>query len=87
MRSIWRLARTVSRAGQLGVVSGTALDAIVARRLQLGDAGGHVRRALESFPWPDVAARVLDTYYVPGGIPASASCRATPREPAASTTP
>ena len=37
--SSWRLARAVSSTGQLGVVSGTALDVILARRLQEGDPG------------------------------------------------
>ena len=32
--SSWRLARAVSALGQLGVVSGTALDQVLARRLQ-----------------------------------------------------
>ena len=31
--SNWRLAQAVSRLGQLGLVSGTALDQIMARRL------------------------------------------------------
>ena len=65
--SNWKLAQTVSRAGQLGVVSGTALDQILARRLQEGDPGGHMRRALEAFPFPAMARRVSETYYVPGG--------------------
>ncbi|MEE9369085.1 MAG: nitronate monooxygenase, partial [Pontiella sp.] len=65
--SSWRLAQSVSRLGQLGVVSGTALDGIIARRLQDGDLGGHIRRALEQFPFPKMAQRVLDTFYVPGG--------------------
>lgn len=65
--SNWRLAQAVSRAGQLGVVSGTALDGVVARRLQDGDLGGHVRRALEHFPFPRMAQRVLDAYFIPGG--------------------
>ncbi|HET9092260.1 MAG TPA: nitronate monooxygenase [Acidimicrobiales bacterium] len=64
----WRLARAVSLAGQLGVVSGVALDALVARRLQLGDPGGHLRRALGAFPVPAVAERVLARHFVPGGI-------------------
>ena len=34
--SSWSLARAVSAAGQLGVVSGTALDAVLARRLEDG---------------------------------------------------
>ena len=41
--SSWRLAQAVSQLGQLGVVSGTALDLIFARRLQDGDPGGHMR--------------------------------------------
>ena len=41
--SSWQLARQVSLHGQLGVVSGTALDGVIARRLQDGDAGGHVQ--------------------------------------------
>ena len=63
----WRLARAVSSAGQLGVVSGTGLDTILARRLQRGDEGGHVRRALSKFPFPDVARRILERYFVAGG--------------------
>src|SRR6266496_1744946 len=63
----WRLARAVSLTGQLGVVSGTALEVVCARRLQRGDPGGDVRRALAHFPVPGVAERILSTYYVAGG--------------------
>ena len=66
--SRWQLARAVSSAGQLGVVSGVALDAVVSRMLQLGDPGGHYRRALASFPDAALAARVLARYFRPGGI-------------------
>ncbi|MFN8644060.1 MAG: nitronate monooxygenase [Candidatus Binatia bacterium] len=65
--SHWRLARAVSEAGQLGVVSGTALDQVLARRLQQGDPGGHMRRALDHFPVPEFAEHVWHTYYIPGG--------------------
>ena len=65
--SSWQLARVVSQAGQLGVVSGTALDVVIARRLQDGDTGGHVRRALEHFPVPAIAQRVLSRYFLEGG--------------------
>ncbi|MBI4564234.1 MAG: nitronate monooxygenase [Planctomycetes bacterium] len=65
--SCWRLARAVSRLGQLGVVSGAALDVLLARRLQDGDLGGHVRHALERFPSRQMADRVWETYFVPGG--------------------
>ncbi len=65
--SSWLLANAVSRLGQLGVVSGTALDLILSRRLQSGDPGGHMRRALKNFPIPDMAERVIKKYFIPGG--------------------
>jgi len=65
--SNWCLAQAVSRQGELGVVSGTALDQILARRLQDGDAGGHMRRALNAFPFPAMAERVWELYYIAGG--------------------
>jgi len=64
--SNWRLARAVAETGQLGVVSGTALDRVLLRRLQDGDPGGHMRRALDHFPFPAMAARVWDKYTSPG---------------------
>lgn len=63
----WRLARAVSSAGQLGVVSGTALALIMARRLAVGDPGGAMRQALAAFPVPGVGERILDRYYIEGG--------------------
>ncbi|HVX65212.1 MAG TPA: nitronate monooxygenase [Bryobacteraceae bacterium] len=69
--SNWRLARAVSRLGQLGVVSGVALDQIFARRLQDGDPGGHMRRGLDRFPFPEMAERIWNAYYIPGGKPAN----------------
>lgn len=65
--SSWQLARAVSTAGQLGVVSGTALDVVISRRLQDGDPGGHVQRALAHFPVPALAEEVLRHYYRPEG--------------------
>jgi len=65
----WRLARAVSQCGQLGVVSGTALDSVLVRRLQDGDEGGHLRRAMAMFPIPAIAADVLDRYFRPQGLP------------------
>ena len=75
----WRLAREVSRAGHLGVVSGTAMDAVLARRLQDGDEGGHYRRALANFPSPAMAQRVLDTYFVEGGRGAQTPYKPLPK--------
>lgn len=65
--SSWQLAREVSQAGQLGVVSGTALDGVLARTLADGDPGGHRRRALAHFPSPAIAQRVLDAYFNENG--------------------
>ncbi|MGZ8938420.1 MAG: nitronate monooxygenase [Limisphaerales bacterium] len=76
--SNWRLAKAVSSAGQLGVVSGTALDVILARRLQEGDPAGDLRRAFEHFPIPSVSERVLRQYFIPGGKSASEPFRPIP---------
>jgi len=65
--SSWQLAGAVGRAGGLGVVSGVALDTILARRLQDGDPDGHLRRALAQFPDPEVAESVLARYFIAGG--------------------
>ena len=65
--SNWRLAQAVSRLGQLGVVSGTGLDQVLSRRLQDGDPGGDTRRALAHFPFPQMAQRILDALFIPGG--------------------
>ncbi|HZJ39332.1 MAG TPA: nitronate monooxygenase [Demequina sp.] len=65
--SSWRLASQVSQAGQLGVVSGIGLDMVLARRLQDGDPGGHMRRALAAFPVPAVAERAIQRYFLPDG--------------------
>ena len=54
----WELAKAVARRGELGVVSGTILEVVMARRLQLGDPGGHIRRALEHFPFRAAARRI-----------------------------
>jgi nitronate monooxygenase len=76
--SDWRLARAVSQTGQLGVVSGTALACILTRRLQAGDLDGAMRRALEKFPVPGVAAKVLADYFIPGGKAADAPFKNIP---------
>ena len=74
----WRLARAVSSAGQLGVVSGTLLPVVLARRLQLGDLDGDLRRALAAFPDQGVAQRVLARYWIPGGKAPEARFAAVP---------
>ena len=77
--SSWQLAKSVSCAGGLGVVSGTALDVVLARRLQDGDEGGHMRRALAAFPEQGMAGRVVDTYFLPEGRPEGLPYRPVPK--------
>jgi nitronate monooxygenase len=83
--SNWRLANAVSKLGQLGVVSGTALDQLFVRRLADGDEGGYMRRGLDAFPFPEMAKRIWQEYFVPGGKPSGAPYPVTPmhqrREP------
>jgi nitronate monooxygenase len=70
--SNWRLANAVSKLGQLGVVSGTALDQLFVRRLADGDEGGYMKRGIDAFPFPEMAKRIWQDYFVPGGKPATA---------------
>src|ERR1035438_4610216 len=77
--SSWPLARAVAATGQLGVVSGTALDVVLARRLQDGDPGGHARAAMAASPVPGVAACVLDRYFRAGGREAGTPYAPVPR--------
>lgn len=65
--SKWTLARDVSRKGELGVISGTAMDTVMVRELQKGDPEGAFRRALCTFPDHDMAARVFNKYFIEGG--------------------
>jgi len=67
--SNWRLAQTVSKLGQLGVVSGTAVDQVLVRRLADGDKDGQMRRGLDAFPFPEMARKIWNDYFVPGGKP------------------
>lgn len=74
----YALARAVALLGQLGVVSGTSLDSVFARRLQLGDIGGHMRRAVEKFPYPEIAERVWKRWFINGGKSSSEAFRLIP---------
>jgi nitronate monooxygenase len=76
--SNWRLANAVARAGQLGVVSGTMLDTVLVRRLQDGDPGGHVRRAIAQFPIPEVGDEVVRRYFLAEGRPTGTPYKALP---------
>lgn len=61
----WKLAKAVSAAGQLGVVSGTALDAVMALRLRAGDKLGDMRRALKNFPSKEIGKRIIEKFFLP----------------------
>jgi nitronate monooxygenase len=65
--SSYQLAREVAKKGQLGVISGTAMDTILLRQLQDGDKDGAMRRALASFPDQDMARRFMDKYFIENG--------------------
>ena len=76
--SNWTLAKAVSQFGQMGVVSGTGISRVLASRLTDGDLGGHVRRALESFPLPEVVRNIIERYYIPGGRATTAPYKTPP---------
>jgi len=65
--SNYKLARAVSSHGGLGVVSGTGIDQILARRLQEADVQDDMLRALKAFPCKETADEIIDKYYVKGG--------------------
>jgi nitronate monooxygenase len=75
--SNWSLAQAVSRLGQLGVVSGTAIDQVLVRRLADGDKGDYIRRGLDAFPFQDMAKRIWQEYFIPGGKPSGTPYPAT----------
>ena len=62
--SNWRLAQAVSKLGQLGVVSGTALDSVFVRRLADGDLGGYMRRGRQGHKNP-VGINYLEKVQIP----------------------
>jgi len=68
--SSWKLAREVARAGELGIISGTAMDVVLVRWLQDGDPGNLYRNALKHFPDQGMAQRIIDKYFIEGGKPA-----------------
>ena len=61
--SNYKLARAVSSQGQLGVVSGTMLDTILARRLMDGDPNGDVRRATAQYPDREFSDLIVEAYF------------------------
>lgn len=74
----WRLARAVGRRGMMGVVSGTGIDQVIARRLQTAPMEPELLDAIAAFPCRETAARALERYHIPGGKPADAPYRTPP---------
>ncbi len=73
------LAKKVSQRGQLGVISGTAIDSVVSRRLQDGDPTGEIRRALSHFPNQEIVAAILTRYFIEGGKASDAPYHDVPK--------
>lgn len=84
--SNWRLARAVARqrpGETAGTVSGTALDVVYVRLLQLGDPGGHARRALQALDdtyGVTLGRAICDRYFIEGGKAPGARFRSTPMQ-------
>ena len=84
--SNWRLASAVAseRPGvAAGTVSGTALDVVHVRLLQLGDPGGHLRRALQALDDQydtDIGRKVRDRFFIEGGKGPDARFRSAPMQ-------
>lgn len=76
--SDWKLAKTVSRLGQIGIVSGTGINSVIVRRLQNGDPDESVRKAFAAFPDQEVAEAVLKQYFIPNGKAPQASYQRAP---------
>jgi len=58
----WPLARAVARTGQLGVVSGTAIDTVFVRRLQDFGVDRSLQAVLDRFPLQAIVQEVLERF-------------------------
>src|ERR1700683_231895 len=58
----WPLARAVASTGQLGVVSGTAIDNVFVRRLQDDGIGDELQAVLDGFPAQSVVEDIVQKY-------------------------
>jgi NAD(P)H-dependent flavin oxidoreductase YrpB (nitropropane dioxygenase family) len=84
--SNWRLAKAVAREKpgiSAGTVSGTGLDVVYTRLLQLGDPGGHIRRALAAFDalcGTEIGQKIYARYFIPGGKAPAARFKNAPMQ-------
>ncbi len=75
--SSWQLARRVAQLGEIGVISGTAIDTVAVRELQDGDP--HDRRAaLQAYPDQEIIDSMLDQFYIEGSKDPDAPYRLLP---------
>ena len=72
------LAKSCALLDALGTVSCAGAERVLARILQLGDPSGHYRRALEHFPFPEVAERIIAKYFVADGKSADKDFKQVP---------
>ena len=75
--SSWKLARAVASAGEIGVVSATAIDTVVVRELQEGDPNGRLE-SLRDYPDQEIVAHIAERFYVEGGIDADTPYKLLP---------
>lgn len=75
--SSWRLARSVARLGEFGVVSGTGIDTVLVRELQQGDPNGRLR-VLRGYPDPEIVRWLTERFYVEGGLAEGAAFKLLP---------
>ena len=84
--SNWRLAKAVAMekpGTTAGTVSGTGLDVVYVRLLQLGDPGGHVRRALAAFDEQfgvAIGRKIFERYFIEGGKSPSSKFKYSPMQ-------
>ncbi len=84
--SNWRLASTVAKQRPgicAGTVSGTGLDWVYVRLMQLGDPGGHIRRAFSAFDSlfeTQIGMEIFNRYYISGGKENSARFKNAPKQ-------
>ena len=76
--SNWTLAKSVSKLGHLGVVSGTAINSVLVRRLQDGDKNFDSRRAMAAFPNQEIIQNILDLYFIVNGKSKDTPYKRTP---------
>ncbi len=83
--SNWRLAQAVAKdrpGTTVGTVSGTGLDVVYVRMLQLGDPGGHVRQAMAALDEQygvSIGKKLVDSYFIEGGKQPDAKFKNAPQ--------